>query len=551
VRIKHFKQILILIVLSYFFFMLGNGILSLTSPDEVFYAQTAKEMLQHNTWLTPYLFSQPNFEKPILTYWLLRIAFILFGISHFAARFFPALFAMFGVISVYFLGLIGFKDEKKAFLASLILMSYGLYIGLARTLFTDMIFSVFILLSLSSFFWGYSVQEEKAAGLLLFFIFSGLAVLTKGPLGFLIPFLIIVMFLLIKKDLKFLLCKYSLWGLFIFALISLPWYIFMMNKYGQSFIHEFFYNDHIRRFIEAEHKNFDKWYFYPLSMAGCIFPWSLFLLASLIFLPKHLRQKKNSFFVFLACWICIVFLIFQFAHSKLASYIFPLFPALALLCGDFIYDSLSVNNRRRLIFFISLATLFILLLIPVSISMGLFKYSIYIPSKIPLLCLSVAFLTLTILMLFFVFQNKLLKSIYTLVSVIPIMLCTFLFIHNDIEPYISSKKACEYLLKNYTINNTILSSKPFLRGIRYYTDKDVAVLDAPQNQFFSPHPIPFLNSDQKVSDFLRRQSVTYCILKRSSVEDIERIADKEFKYTILNIIGNEYIVRIEPSLNSK
>ena len=120
---KNTKHIFILVVLAYFFFMFGNGVVSLTNPDEVFYAQTAKEMAKHSSWLTPYLFDAPNFEKPILLYWLLRFGFILFGVSSFAARFFPAVFATIGVIAVYFLGLVGFKDEKKAFLASLILSS--------------------------------------------------------------------------------------------------------------------------------------------------------------------------------------------------------------------------------------------------------------------------------------------------------------------------------------------------------------------------------------------------------------------------------------------
>lgn len=545
-KTKYLKSILILIFLSYLFFMLGNGILGLTNPDEVFYAQTAKEMSQRSTWLTPYLFGQPQFEKPVLIYWFLRIGFILFGISSFAARFFLAIFAMVGIISVYFLGLLGFNDERKAFLSSLILMSGGLYVGLARTVFTDMIFSVFILLSLSSFFWGYSAQEKKAAGLSLFFIFSGLAVLTKGPLGLLIPFLIVVAFLLIKNDLKFLLCKYSLWGTFIFALISLPWYIFMVNKYGQSFIHEFFYNDHIRRFIEAEHISNDKWYFYPLSMVGCMFPWSLFVVVSLILLPARLRQKAGTFHYFLGCWIAVVFLIFQFAHSKLVSYILPLFPAISLISGDFIYDALSVNNRSRIIFFISLGALVTLLLIPIGLNMALVKYSVYMHSKIPFFCLTLAFLALAVLMLNFILKKELLKSIYALAPVILVFLCIAQLIRNDIEPYVSSKKICEYMLKNYTINNTILSSRDFVRGLRYYTDKDVTVTSIPGIPFFSPHPIPFLDTDEKVRDFLRRQSLTYCILKKSSVEDIQRIASsKDFKYTILKVIGNEYLLKVE------
>ena len=177
------KQILVLLVLAYVFFILGNGILSLTNPDEVFYTQTAKEMVQQRSWLTPYLFGAPQFEKPVLLYWFLRIAFMLFGISSFSARFFPAFFAALGVVAAYFLSLSGFKNKEKAFISSLILMSSGLYIGLARTVFTDMIFSVFILLSLMSFYWDYSRRNKAGPGILWFFIFSGLAVLTKGPLG--------------------------------------------------------------------------------------------------------------------------------------------------------------------------------------------------------------------------------------------------------------------------------------------------------------------------------------------------------------------------------
>lgn len=545
-RSKGLKSVLILVFLSYLFFMLGNGILSLTNPDEVFYAQTAKEMIQHNTWMTPYLFGQPQFEKPVLTYWFLRIGFILFGFSSFAARFFPAIFAMIGVISVYFLGLLSFKDEKKAFLSSLILMSAGFYVGLGRTVFTDMIFSVFILLSLLSFFWGYSLQDKKAAGLSFFFIFSGLAVLTKGPLGLLIPLLTVVLFLLIKKDIKFLLSKYSVLGLFIFTLISLPWYIFMMHRYGQGFIHEFFYNDHIRRLIQAEHAGNDRWYFYPLSMIGCMFPWSLFVIVSLISLPARLRQRVNPFYYFLGCWIVAVFLIFQFAHSKLGSYILPLFPALSLITADFIYDALSENNRSRIVFLISVTTSSIFFLIPVGMGIALLKYPLYIHSKIPFFCLAAGFLALGVLMLNFILKQELLKGIHALTLAIPVFLCIVPLMHNDIEPYVSSKEACEYMLKNYTVNNTILSSKAFIRGIRYYTDKDVAVTSIPGIPFFSPHPIAFLDRDEKVRDFLGKQSLTYCILNKSSVEDIQRITSgRDFKYTILKVIGNGYLLKIE------
>ena len=85
----HLRNILLLALLSFIFLMAGNGVLSLTNPDEVFYAQIAKEMAHNKTWMVPYLFGQPNFEKPIFTYWLLRWAYLIFGVSGFGARFFP------------------------------------------------------------------------------------------------------------------------------------------------------------------------------------------------------------------------------------------------------------------------------------------------------------------------------------------------------------------------------------------------------------------------------------------------------------------------------
>ncbi|HVO76953.1 MAG TPA: phospholipid carrier-dependent glycosyltransferase, partial [Candidatus Bathyarchaeia archaeon] len=101
---RSIKHILILCILCCFFLIAGNGALSLTNPDEVFYAQTAKEMGQHGSWLTPYLFGAPQFEKPVLLYWFVRLAFALFRNSDFAARLFPALFGSLGVIAAYLLG---------------------------------------------------------------------------------------------------------------------------------------------------------------------------------------------------------------------------------------------------------------------------------------------------------------------------------------------------------------------------------------------------------------------------------------------------------------
>lgn len=540
---RHFKTVLLLLGLSYIFFFLGNSVLSLTNPDEVFYVQTAKEMMVRHSGLTPYLFGAPQFEKPIFTYWLLRFAFCLFGISSFGARFFPAFFAAIGVVAVYFLGLLGFKDEKKAFISALVLLSSGLYIGLARTVFTDLIFSVLILLSLLSFFWSYSRPERKGTGILLFFACSGLAVLTKGPLGLLIPFLIVFFFLGFRGDLRFFLCRDFLLGVFAFCLISLPWYILIIRKFGNQFINEFFYNDHVRRIIEAEHHSSDTWYFYSMSMIGGVFPWSVYLIFSLIVLFRRLRKNVSPIHLFLACWILSVLTIFQPPHSKLASYIFPVFAALALAMGDFIGEALS-RGKGRSLFFISLGTWILILPLPIGLAVAGHRYSAYLKSSGPIYLLIAVLVLYLAFMLYLILKRKFSVQMYLLAFLMPLLLFFAFSRVKDFDYYVASKDSGAYLLKNTEAQNTVLCSKMLVRGIRYYTDKDVAVFDTKRKGFFSPHPIPLLDTDEGVRNFLHKQSVTYAVLTKSDNKDLQRIAGEEFTLEVLQIIGDEYIVRV-------
>ena len=563
------KNILVLIAVSYVFLVLGNGLLSLTNPDEVFYVQTAKEMIQRDSWMTPYLFGVPQFEKPIFLYWLLRIGLAASGASAglahpasvaasgtsaglahpasvaFATRFFPAIFAVIGVIAVYFLARLGFKNERKAFFSAIILMSSGLYIGLARTVYTDMIFSVFILLALASFFWGYVDSRRRGEGLVLFFTFSALAVLTKGPLGFAIPFLVGALFLTIRRELKVLLCRHTVWGLLIFLLIALPWYLFVIQRFGNAFTHEFFYNDHIRRLFEAEHPQNDRWYFYPGSIVVGMFPWSIFVLISFVRLVMRvLRRGLQPIYLLFACWILVTFAIFQPAHSKLVSYIFPVFPVIAIMVGDLVYDWVNAKEPR-LRGMVSAVSCITCALVPLGLIVAPGLYREYLPFSPLVNGLIALFTALLIAMLLLIARKKLLQCVYLLGIQLPVLFFVGLPFRDSIDPYLSSKSACQYLLHNNVVGNTVLCSKYFARGVHYFTDRDVAVIDVGGAGFFSPHPIPYLDTEEEVRGFLRNQPVTYCIVDRISLTHLQRMAGSQMKLGVQTKTGNEYVVRVE------
>lgn len=567
---------MILLALSLAFLVLGNGVLSLTNPDEVFYVQTAKEMIRRGEWMTPYIFGAPQFEKPVCLYWLLRIGFDVSGTSAslaatslapsasltsfahpatlvppaaspsvaFAARLFPAMFAVVGVIATYFLVGLGFGTEKKAFVSAIVLMSAGLYIGLARTVYTDMIFSVFILLAMTSFFWGHTNAARRGVGSMLFFVFSALAVLTKGPLGLAIPFLAVTLFLAVRGELGLFFCRHSAWGFLVFLLIALPWYVFMIQRFGKAFTHEFFYNDHIRRLFEAEHPQNDRWYFYPGTAVIGMFPWSIFVLIAFARLIRRVAQGgARPVYLFLACWILVTFAVFQPAHSKLVSYIFPMFPALAVMTGDLVYDWIEAKGRR-LAYGLAIVSSITFALAPLGLVAGHALYREYVPSSQSVNGLIALLGALLITMLLFAARKKYSQCVYLLSLQLPVLFFFGLLSHGEIDPRLSTKSACQWLLQHDASEDTVLCSKYFARGVHYFTDKNVAVIDIGGLGFFSPHPIPYLVKDEEVRGFLRRQPETHCIVDHSSLNHLRRIAGHEMAVDVLKKAGNEYVVRV-------
>ncbi len=80
------RHVLVISVLSFFFFIFGNWILSVTSPDEGKNLSAALNMLEKHDFIVPEYNCKPRFEKPPLFYWLTDVSFSLFGINEFSGR---------------------------------------------------------------------------------------------------------------------------------------------------------------------------------------------------------------------------------------------------------------------------------------------------------------------------------------------------------------------------------------------------------------------------------------------------------------------------------
>src|ERR1043166_5378632 len=196
-----FRSVALLLILCAVVFWWRLGAIGLIDPDEPFYAQTAREMVETNDWITPRIFGQPQFEKPILFYWMAAGAFKIFGESEWAARAPSAFFASLLVLLIYFWGA-KFWNERAGLLAGVVLATGLEFAVMSRLMLTDIALAFFIAASLLT--WWLALEEKNKAArrnfwLIAHFVCAGLAALTKGPVAWIICVLATLSFLLVTR----------------------------------------------------------------------------------------------------------------------------------------------------------------------------------------------------------------------------------------------------------------------------------------------------------------------------------------------------------------
>src|SRR5258708_4390223 len=178
-------DLLVLLLVCFAAFWWRLGVLGLIDPDEPFYAQTAREMVQSHDWLTPQIYGAPQFEKPILYYWLVAGSFTIFGESEWAGRAPTGLFATALVLMVWaFASRVW--NARTGFLAALVLATGLEFCVMSRLMLTDVPLAFFLAGALFCYWRAGEGEERRNLWIALSLACNGLAVLTKGPIGSLV-----------------------------------------------------------------------------------------------------------------------------------------------------------------------------------------------------------------------------------------------------------------------------------------------------------------------------------------------------------------------------
>lgn len=233
------------------------------------------------------------------------------------------------------------------------------YFYLSRAVITDMAFVFFFNAVLISFYMAYSTRRRRLY--LLSFFFAGLAVLTKGPIGILLPGMILLCFLLVRKRPGELLRMMWIPGLLIFAAVGGYWYYRMYLLHGSDFITNFFGVHNVLRATVSEHPRDDVFYYYAVIFLLGFFPWSFLLLYQLKRNWRELRAAKwREDVIFLLLWAGVVHVVFQCMATKYVTYTQPAFLPLAILAGCLLKDSGRLVKRLAaglIVFYIAMTYL--------------------------------------------------------------------------------------------------------------------------------------------------------------------------------------------------
>lgn len=384
------KPVTMVIVICIISVLPWIGLGDFSTKGEPREAAVAISMLDTGNWILPQAYANEFAYKPPMAHWLMAAFSYPQGyVSEFTARL-PSTLAfiiLIGCVLVFFGKRIKFQ---QAFIATLLLITCIEIHRAAMTTRVDMILTTFIVLGLFQLFRWEDRLELKGLPIIIPALL-GCAVLTKGPVGVILPLFVFGTYLLILR-------KYSLLSIFKSLLyigvssmfLPLLWYIAAWKQGGDDFLNVVLAENFGRFFhLNTPNINYDLghengvWYNFMTLAAGFI-PWTIFFFFSLFGLKLH--KPEHSFKEILKdCWsrirsmekeklfslvalVCILFF-YSIPSSKRSVYLMPAYPFIAIFLAQYALYITEYKTKVTRIFAAFLASLTAVVLIAAGLTM--------------------------------------------------------------------------------------------------------------------------------------------------------------------------------------
>ena len=385
-RLINFFIVLVCGIIIFIFDLGSTGLVDETPP---LFATAARAMSESGDWLTPKVNGMFRFDKPPLVYWLMGFFYSLpkneiwdsFGTL--SARLPSALGSLFLMLMIGDTLFCWPQNNNREFftpiVASLGFALSPLIIIWSRTAVSDALLTGTLGISLL-LFWRRMASENNEQCISAW-VFLGFAILTKGPVAFVLAILTVTTFLFSQKDWKKLLYKINpKKGFLITIFISVPWYILEFIKEGKPFWDNFFGYHNFQRYTSVVNNHAEPFWFFLYIMILASLPFTPFLFYGIFkafkdFL-KSLKAGCNvteTLYTYSLCWFTSVLIFFSISATKLPSYWLPAIPAAGILISK---SFINLKNSNKSYFYLCIFNILIFF----GISIAFFFSNIWLSS---------------------------------------------------------------------------------------------------------------------------------------------------------------------------
>lgn len=315
----------------------------MSPSNELRYLCIAEEALENGSVFAFSDHGEPYADKPPLYLWLLMLSIRIFGPGN---AFVPGLLsfvpAMVTVavmdrwlMRISLLSAIRFTYQQR-FAGAMMLGTSAMFLGTALVLRMDMLMTMFIVLSLYTFYKMYKGIGNRTLESWLLPVYMFLALFTKGPVGLLMPVAGIFFFLLlsgrVKETGRYL--GFRTW--FVISVLCGAWFLGVWSEGGTEYLNNLLFHQTIDRAIDAFHHKRPFW-FYLVAIWYIAAPYSLLNLYAMFSRAGRQGYVSDAGRLFLICFVTTFTMLSAFS-SKLAVYLLPVVP---LMAG---YTVLAVPN---------------------------------------------------------------------------------------------------------------------------------------------------------------------------------------------------------------
>lgn len=344
--------------------------LSLMDVDASQYALISKQMFHSHSFLQVMERGHDYLDKPPLLFWTACCSFEIFGVADWSYRLPSVLCLALGIYSTYRFTKL-YYDELSARLAALVMTATCASYLMTHDVRTDTMLTGWVMFSI----WQLAEFDRSLQFKRLVWgaIGIGLAMLTKGPIGLIIPVTAFSCQFIYHRQWKSFFRWQYLVALVIIALILLPMSYGLYEQYDvknktQYGIHHvsglrfYYWTQSFGRITgESTWSNDPDPFFLLHSFAWSFLPWTALFLPALFAEIKDkiktIRKPVQNEVISLGGFVLILLFLMR-SRYQLPHYSFPIHPLAAVITGVFL--ARNINQPTRLFNFFSGLQLFVL-----------------------------------------------------------------------------------------------------------------------------------------------------------------------------------------------